>query len=110
MGVRINVWYPKGENVGHASIEIEGTYMSWWPDGGAASSKLKMAKLIFAGGPGMAPAFADDKQMEGGEPAWTGDYFGWDGDGDAISLWKKIYFSDPRKGISVLRSGNSSAT
>jgi|HubBroStandDraft_6_1064221.scaffolds.fasta_scaffold1405685_1 hypothetical protein len=110
MGVRINVWYPKGDNIGHASVEIDGTYMSWWPDGGAGSSKLKMVKQVFAGGPGTAPTFADDKQMEGGEPSWTGDYFGWDRDGDAIDFWKKIYFSDLQKGMSAMRSGNANAT
>lgn len=110
MVVHINVWYPKGDNIGHASIEIDGTYMSWWPDGGSGSSKIRMIKQVFAGGPGMAPTFANDQQMEGGEPSWTGEYFGWDRDGDAIELWKKIYFSDLQKGVSAMRSGNANAT
>jgi len=110
MGVKINVWYPKGENVGHASIEIEGTYMSWWPDGSAASNKAKMFKLVFTGGAGQAPTFEDDKRMEGGDPSWTGDYFGWDNDDEAVAFWKKVYFSDMQKGISAMRSGNPNAT
>jgi hypothetical protein len=110
MSVRINVWYPQGSNVGHASIEFHGTYMSWWPDGTAASSKAKMIKQVFAGGPGMAPTFQDDKTMEGGEPSWTGDYFGWKRDDEAIEFWKKVYFSDLQKGISAMRAGNQGAT
>lgn len=110
MGVKINVWYPKDGNIGHASIAIGGTYMSWWPDGSAGSKKMQMFKLLFSGGPGRAPTFDDDKRMEGGEPSWTGSYFGWKNDAAAIELWKKIYFSDLQKGISAMRSGNADAT
>jgi hypothetical protein len=109
MSVKINVWYPKGSNVGHASIEFHGTYMSWWP-GSVNASKLKMTKMVFAGGPGQAPTFEHDKSSEGGEPSWTGDYFGWENDDKAIEYWKKVYFSDLQKGISAAREGNAGAT
>ena len=108
MSVKINVWYPKGDNVGHASIEFHGTYMSWWPSS-ENPGKLKMVKMVFAGGPGSAPTFADDKSSEGREPSWTGDYFGWDNDDKAIEYWKKVYFSDMQKGISAMRAGNKDA-
>ena len=108
MGVKINVWYPKGDNIGHASVNIQGTYMSWWPDG-ASGSKAKMVKMVFAGGPGTAPTYEDDKQSEGGEPSWTGDFFGWARDNEAIEFWKKVYFSDLQKGVSAMRSGNKDA-
>lgn len=109
MGVKINAWYPVGENIGHASIEVSGVYMSWWPDGTAGSTKLKMLKLVFAGGPGQAPTYQNDVQMEGKEPDWTGDYFGWDRDNEAVELWKKIYVSDLQKGLAAARSGIDAA-
>src|SRR5262249_16235347 len=97
---------PKGTNIGHASIEIQGTYMSWWPDGSAGSSKAKMLKTIFAGGPGMAPTYANDKQMEVGDPDWTADYFGWDRAHEASEFWKLIDLTDVEKGSSGGRAGN----
>jgi hypothetical protein len=60
------------------------------------------------GGPGTAPTYQDDKSSEGGEPDWYGEYFGWDGDDDAIDYWRKIYFLDLQKGISAMR-GNIDA-
>lgn len=108
MSVKINVWYPKPGNVGHASIDFHGTYMSWWPSSTSAS-KAKIVKMVFAGGPGSAPTFDQDKSSEGGEPSWTGDYFGWKTDDKAIEHWRKVYFSDLQKGLSAMREGNKDA-
>jgi hypothetical protein len=108
VGVRINVWYPAGANVGHASIEIDHVYMSWWPD--ASANKLKMLLEVFAGGPGQAPTYQDDRLMEGNkDPDWYGEYFGWDRDDEAVALWRRIYFSDLQKGLSAARSGQKGA-
>lgn len=97
MGTKINVWYPQGSNVGHASISILGTYMSWWPD---AETKMKMYKEIFGfGGPGQAPSYQDDVKMEGKNPDWTGEYFGWERDSEAVEHWKTVYFSDFQRGL-----------
>jgi hypothetical protein len=60
MGVRINAWYRHGDNVGHASLEIDGVYMSWWPDG-SNPTKLAIIKAMI-GGPGTAPTYQDDTQ------------------------------------------------
>ena len=56
--ITVNVWFPNGRNVGHASAQIGANeYVSWWP----TSSWLKKR-------PGVAKTLAGDIEAEGGPP------------------------------------------
>ena len=64
---RVYIWYPDGENIGHASMHIgdhqepdnRNWYVSWWPQGGAGLTDIRDA----------APnTFNGDVAAEGGQP------------------------------------------
>jgi hypothetical protein len=63
--IRVFLWLPKGDNVGHTSLEIEEAdnplteYISWWPS--ASLNQLKKA-------PGTTQSLADDIRCEGRPP------------------------------------------
>ena len=86
MSTTFYVWYPRiiqdglAGNIGHASIKVESTYMSWWP----AEVSLKAS---FGSGVAFAtPTYESDVHSERKEPDYVGDHFGWD-DIKAIQYW-----------------------
>lgn len=86
MSTTFYVWYPdlRGGNIGHASIKVGDTYMSWWP---YAGSKMEILKGIIGSGSGFrTPAYPDDVSAEGKDPDYVGDHFGWD-NAKAIAYW-----------------------
>lgn len=55
--IKVHVWLPDAQHVGHASIEVRNEYVSFWPDGAAGKKDLK----IKTSQPGMlVPDFHDD--------------------------------------------------
>lgn len=61
--IRVYVWNPHGQNVGHAAAQIgpasdRDGYVSWWPGGQNGESWLKSQA-------GAAPTFEDDVRSEG---------------------------------------------
>jgi len=60
--IKVHVWLPDAQHVGHASIEVRNEYVSFWPDGAAGKKDLK----IKTSQPGMlVPDFHDDIRNEG---------------------------------------------
>jgi hypothetical protein len=65
--VTVYVWPPKGDNVGHAAVKIEQTYISWWPEGGIViDPKGKEIQLTAA--PVRGRTYIADVKGEGGPP------------------------------------------
>jgi hypothetical protein len=98
MSTTLFVWLPSSGNIGHASIQVATTYMSWWP------GSDKMLSYLVTGGSPQTPTYDSDVDSEGGEPDWTGDFFGWDDDG-AIAFWNAATSLDFQKAVSAVRSG-----
>lgn len=42
MAVTLYVWRLRPENPGHVSLQVDGTYMSYWPDGAAGKNDIKL--------------------------------------------------------------------
>lgn len=42
--IKIYVWLPDGNNVGHTAMQVRGTYISFWPEGGASAKDLKLKR------------------------------------------------------------------
>ncbi|MFA0812902.1 hypothetical protein ACCI49_18490 [Microbulbifer epialgicus] len=40
--LKVHVWPPHGNMVGHASLSFEGNYVSFWPEDGAGKKDLKI--------------------------------------------------------------------
>jgi hypothetical protein len=83
MSTTFYVWYPEGGNVGHASIKIGSTYMSWWPK---MDSLMESIVGLAVGTAFITPTYQNDVTWEGKEPDYVGDHFGWD-DIKAIQFW-----------------------
>lgn len=65
----VYVWGPQGENVGHASIDIEGTYASFWPDSVSYSAQDGFLDLLpGVSTPSTTHTFSDDVAAEGKAP------------------------------------------
>ena len=76
--VSVYVWRPGGQNTGHASLLVEPTYISWWPD----SSKK------FLSAPGEPKrTLAEDTSEEGHPPDWTVQIHGLD-EGAMRRFWE----------------------
>lgn len=62
--ITVNVWLSKRvdsqKNVGHASMDVSGTYISWWPD--------EAAGLTGQFNPIRNKSYASDIRDEGGQP------------------------------------------
>ena len=65
MPIKVYVWTPEGDNVGHASMELsDGTYISWWPEDAV---KLPVTKI-----PGFQNrTLEEDVRDEGRNPDYT---------------------------------------
>jgi hypothetical protein len=65
------VWKFRGKNVawGHASLQVDLTYMSWWPGGDRDSSK--MHRNIYTAGPIRNRTFAQDVAAENQRPDYS---------------------------------------
>jgi hypothetical protein len=60
--IKVHVWLPDAQHVGHTSLEVRDEYISFWPDGEAGKKDLK----IKTSQPGMlVPYFHDDIRNEG---------------------------------------------
>ncbi|MEM7210640.1 MAG: hypothetical protein AAF479_01925 [Pseudomonadota bacterium] len=40
--LKVHVWRPKGDMVGHSSLSYADKYISFWPDGGAGKKDVKL--------------------------------------------------------------------
>jgi hypothetical protein len=61
MDVTLYIWRLGPTNVGHASLEIGGTYVSYWPAEGAGKKDVKFGQSHQAGFPS---AYAVDRRLE----------------------------------------------
>src|SRR5262245_49968206 len=87
MSTTFYVWYPdlKKLALGHASVKVAGTYMSWWP---ASENKMRslLAMYNIKGTSVKPPSYDDDVKSEGKAPEYVGDLYGWD-DQKALDYW-----------------------
>ena len=61
--VKVHVWLPDANHVGHTALTIGDVYVSFWPDGGAQKKDLKIKRSQ----PGMfMKSLQDDVLNEGG--------------------------------------------
>ena len=66
--VKVHVWPPDEQNVGHTAITIGSVYVSFWPEGSAGKKDLKIKRSH----PGsFVLALMDDIRNEGGRPPIT---------------------------------------
>jgi hypothetical protein len=61
MGVILNVWRTSPGNVGHVSLEVNGTYMSYWPSDPAGKKDVKVGQTHAAAFPS---SYAVDRRIE----------------------------------------------
>jgi hypothetical protein len=110
-GVQLNaevyIWNPHVDGYGHAAIKLcDGTYISWWPAGGATSK----AEQYWSGRPGGPHSYADDIGP-GGEskgPDATYDLGCNCLDEDRIKKWyDKNFISNPTPKWAVLKNSCS---
>jgi hypothetical protein len=73
--VKVYYWKPKGDNIGHASMDVafgEGPgradYVSWWPRGTDVTGVKGMWALMVGGVPAQVSTYAGDVDLEGGQP------------------------------------------
>jgi hypothetical protein len=60
--VRVHIWLPDANHVGHTAMTVKNAYISFWPDGGADKKDLKIKRSQ----PGMFIAsLQDDVHSEG---------------------------------------------
>ena len=43
--VKVHVWMPNGNNVGHTALTVKNVYISFWPDGEAGKKDLKSSEV-----------------------------------------------------------------
>ncbi|WP_212750981.1 hypothetical protein [Pseudoalteromonas ruthenica] len=66
--LKVHVWLPHGEMVGHASLSFGTTYVSFWPAEGAGKKDLKVKRRQ----PGhFMDAIDEDIRSEGGRKPHT---------------------------------------
>lgn len=73
MTVTVHIWEPRGSQVGHAAVQVDGphgkAYISWWPseEGKNSTGKVKDGRTmsVFLGVPGVRFDYAQDKEGEG---------------------------------------------
>ena len=58
MGVKVYVWREQPNETGHVSMEVDGTYMSYWPASAAGQSHYTKGSFRTTIGPAtsLAPA------------------------------------------------------
>jgi len=66
--VKIHVWLPNGNHVGHTAMTVQNRYISFWPDGEASAKDLKIKRSQ----PGvLMDSLQDDIRNEGNRPPAT---------------------------------------
>lgn len=66
--IKVHVWLPYGEYVGHASLSVGEDYISFWPEEAAGKKDLKTKRRV----PGsFKNSLMDDIICEGGRPPFT---------------------------------------
>ncbi len=66
--VKIHVWMPDANHVGHTAMSVQNRYISFWPDGEAGVKDLKIKRSQ----PGMLmESLQDDVRNEGNRPPIT---------------------------------------
>ncbi len=66
--LKVHVWQPHGNMVGHASLSFAGNYVSFWPEDAAGKKDLKIKRSH----PGsFMNALHEDIQAEGGQQPTT---------------------------------------
>ncbi|KAL3855676.1 hypothetical protein ACJMK2_014895 [Sinanodonta woodiana] len=88
MPIKVYVWLPHGDNVGHSSMTLsDGTHISWWPSDKEAKKKSNL-KSIYSSPASLSQNLDEDIYLEGNfQP--NENYSLPDGfiDEDAISKW-----------------------
>ena len=64
--ILVNIWLPEGQNVGHASMLVQSTYVSWWPD-----TRVGKKNAASALSPIRNKSYASDVADEGKTPTNT---------------------------------------
>ncbi len=65
----VYIWKFRGKKIawGHASIQVDQTYMSWWPEGDNRQ-RSKISSNIYSTGPFRYRTYSEDVEAEGQEP------------------------------------------
>ncbi|WNZ58474.1 hypothetical protein ACJJIQ_07295 [Microbulbifer sp. ANSA003] len=64
MAITVHVWKQKTGNVGHASITIDNTYISYWPSSAAGKKDFKIGR---SHSPSFPSGYRVDRRLEGGD-------------------------------------------
>ena len=77
------VWYPKGQNVGHATLALDGgAYVSWWP-GGPVRGKVSTRGATAMG-------ISGDRKAEGSAPDYASPPLTALDEGAMAAHWSKL--------------------
>lgn len=61
MGVKVYVWREQPNETGHVSMEVDGTYMSYWPASAAGPKDFKVGQTHE---PGFPSSYRADRRLE----------------------------------------------